>query len=64
MVSLYWISVLCLKATIEIMVVELGPPSFLSLHINNHADKYLWVALVDRERYSGQGKGRKGERWE
>lgn len=47
------------------MVVELGPPSFLSLHISNDADKYLWVALTDREKVlkaKKKKKKRKGER--
>lgn len=32
------------------MVIGVGPPSFLSLSINNHTGKYLWVALIDREK--------------
>lgn len=42
------------------MVVELGPPSFLSLHINNYADKYLWVALIDREKVFRARKRKEG----
>lgn len=51
----------CWKATIEIDSVELEPPSSLSPSINNDADKYLWLALIDREEVFRERKKGWGE---
>lgn len=40
----------------------MGPPSFLSLSINNRTGKYLWVALIDKEKVFRKRKESWGEK--
>lgn len=46
------------------MIIAVGPLSFLSPSINNDANKYLWVALIDREKVLSERKNKVGRRRE